>query len=214
MKFYREESTKRIVDNYEFLIKNEYLIDKVVKLNEEKKMDEFLIEYAKMKDIIQLFEMTLKDTELKIKLIHQSKLNVDENELAIFNEYIKEINKNKIKKYMNVKKVGDKLLKKKGSNLPRISEPNHDNDNFNNDKDDDDDDDEEKEDNHNPGKNILNEYKNPYDEMREVLNEREGKIIEIEERAENLRESGRNFRKAATQVANAEKKNNDDCSIF
>ena len=211
MKFYKEETTKRIVDNYEFLIKNEYLIDKVVKLNEEKKMDEFLIEYAKMKDIIQLFEMTLKDTELKIKLIHQSKINVDENELAIFSEYIKEINKHKIKKYMNVKKVGDKLLKKKGSNLPGISEPND--DKYNDNDNDDEDDDEDKEDNHNPGKNILNENKNPYDEMREVLNEREGKLIEIEERADNLKESARNYKKAATKVGNAEK-NNDDCSIF
>ena len=161
MKFYKEESTKRIVDNYEFLIKNEYLIDKVVQLNEEKKMDEFLIEYAKMKDIIQLFEMTLKDTELKIKLIHQSKLNVDESELSIFNEYIKEINKNKIKKYMKVKKVGDKLLKKKGSDVPGISQQNDDKDKDNDDEDDDDDD-EDKEDNPNPGKNILNGNKNHF----------------------------------------------------
>lgn len=212
MKFYKEESTKRIVDNYEFLIKNEYLIDKVVQLNEEKKMDEFLIEYAKMKDIIQLFEMTLKDTELKIKLIHQSKLNVDESELSIFNEYIKEINKNKIKKYMKVKKVGDKLLKKKGSDVPGISQQNDDKDKDDDDEDDDDDD-EDKEDNPNPGKNILNGNKNPYDEMREILNEREGKLIEIEERADNFRESSKNFKKAATQVAKAEK-DNDGCSIF
>ena len=203
MKFYKDEPTKRIVDNYEFLINNEYFINKAVKLYEQKKMDEFYIEYAKVSDLIPLFSMTLKDTENKIQLMRANKLNVDENELSIFAEYITEIKKNKIRKYLNIKKIGDDLLKKKGRpvNLPNnhFSNPGEipKRDMVQNNQ-------------IHTGNNNSNEIQ-VYNEMNLKLNERKDKLNQIQDKSDNMQNSSEQLKKLAAQYA---KKDNNDCSIF
>ena len=115
MKFYEELHTRRIVENYESLLKNQFLIDKALNYYNQKKMDEFQEEYLKIKNLIPFFLMTVEDTEKRIKLIHSTKLKVDENELSIFVDYLSSI-KGKIKDYKNIQKIGDKL-----KNQPKVN---------------------------------------------------------------------------------------------
>ena len=194
--FYKEGPTKRIVDNYEFLVNNELLIDEAVKLYEQKRMDEFYTEYKKVSELIPAFSMTLKDTENKIKLIKSNKLKVDESELAMFNQYITEISKNKIKKYMKIKKVGDDLLKKKATTNfsdNRYSLPD------------------EMPNNQFHARNYSHDILQPFNEMKLELNERQDKINQIQDKSDSLRNTAERYKKAAAKVA---KKSNKDCTIF
>ena len=186
MSFYKEEHTKRIFENYQYLLTNEYFIDKAIELYEQKKMDEFNEHYLEIKDIIPLFLLTLKDTENKIKLIHSSKLKVDEKELKIFSDYLKDINKKKVKKINTIQKAGDNYIKKS-----------------------------EKDQNKNIGNNNINLNSNlsTFEEMKYELNERGDKINQIQDKALQLGENSNRFLRAATKVKNSEK-NGEDCIIF
>ena len=70
-------------------------------------MEQFYEEYQKIKDVIPMFLLTIQDTDNKIKLIHSTGLKVDETELEIYSEYIKGLNKDKVKKIKTIQKAGD-----------------------------------------------------------------------------------------------------------
>ena len=74
-------------------------------------MEKFYEEYQKIKDIIPTFLLTVQDTDNKIELIHSTGLKLDEIELEIYSEYIKGLNKDKVKKIKIMQKAGDNYAK-------------------------------------------------------------------------------------------------------
>ena len=115
MHFYKDEHFNRIVENYGFLLSNEYFLNKAIELYEQNEMKEFYEQYIEVKDKIPVFLLTIKETENKLKLIKSSKLDVEEEKIKFFSDYLKGLNKNKVKKINDMKKIGDKMIQDKES---------------------------------------------------------------------------------------------------
>ena len=107
--FFSTESAKKIVEKYQFLVTNEYFIDKAVKLYESKDMEKFYQEYIGIKDIIPSFLSSIDDIEKEIQTILSSNLKMDEKVLNFFSDYVKELKKNKLKVIQDMEKSGEKL---------------------------------------------------------------------------------------------------------
>jgi hypothetical protein len=108
------------VEKYQFLVTNEYFIDKAVKLYESKDMDKFYQEYISIKDIIPSFLSSIDDIENEIKTVLSSNLKMDEKVLNFFSDYVKELKKNKLKIIQDMEKAGEKCNKDNEKKIQEI----------------------------------------------------------------------------------------------
>ena len=100
-----------IVTKYQFLVTNEYFIDKAIKAYDEKDKEKFFIEYINIKDLIPSFLSSIKDIENELKSVLSSSMKVDEKILNFFSDYIKVLNKDKVKKIDDLVKLGEECSK-------------------------------------------------------------------------------------------------------
>ena len=120
---YAQQYIKRILDNYNYLKKNEYSMDKLIALKDSKNDAEFNMEYIEVKDIVPQFIFKIQETEDMINLVQSHKLKGKETELRMCSDYIKDLKKHKLKKFNSIQKKGEKIpasvieqsLKKKNS---------------------------------------------------------------------------------------------------
>ena len=109
MEQYAQQNLNRIKENYDYLKKNEFSIDKIIALKESKKEAEFNEEYLNIKDMIPTFLFTIQETEDMIKSLKSNKIKGKDTEIKIYSDYIKDLKKNKTKKITSVQKKGDKI---------------------------------------------------------------------------------------------------------
>ena len=128
---FAQQYIKRILDNYNYLKKHEFSMDKMIALKESKKEDEFTREYVKVKDLVPQYLFTIQETEDMINLVHSNKIKGKETEIKICSDYIKNIKKNKAKKLSSVQKKGEKIqLPPPQQPLPKINNLEIDYDNY------------------------------------------------------------------------------------
>ena len=109
MEQYTQVNLNRIKENYDYLKKNEFSIDKIIALKESKKEAEFNEEYLNIKDMIPTYLFTIQETEDMLKSLKSNKIKGKDTEIKIYSDYIKDLKKNKIKKINSVQKKGNKI---------------------------------------------------------------------------------------------------------
>ena len=168
---FAQQYIKRILDNYNYLKKHEFSMDKMIALKESKKEDEFTREYAKVKDLVPQYLFTIQETEDMINLVHSNKIKGKETEIKICSDYIKNIKKNKVKKLSSVQKKGETIqLPPPQQPLPKINN------------------------------NFEIDYEN-YQEMNNRIEDRGDRINILASHANKLQKDSIKFRKTVKEVA-------------